>query len=129
MANNYLPNGGIPGLVAGANLASSQYKVVKFASTAGQVVVVSATTDSAIGILQNDPASGQPAIIAGPGDIGIALAGAADIAQGEFLGFNTTAQVADHTTAGRFVIGRALKASTAVNDEIPVLIQGVSGYN
>lgn len=118
----------ILGLLAGADLSAAQYKVVKFASTAGEVVAVNATTDSAIGILQNDPADGEPASIAGPGSIAKAIAGAADIAQGEFLGFNTTGQVVDHTTAGRWVIARALRASTAVGDYIEVLVQGVNGY-
>jgi hypothetical protein len=119
----------IPGLVAGGNLASSQYKVVKFASTANAVVAVTATTSLAIGILQNDPASGEPAIVAGPGSIATALAGATDIAVGELLGFNSTGQVADHTTDGRYMLCQALQASTALNDEIKVFVIGLFGYS
>ena len=129
MAYNHLQSGGLPGLVAGANLAAAQYKVVKFASTAGQVIVVTATTSLAVGILQNDPASGQPAVIAGPGDVAIALAGASDIAQGELLGFDTSGRVVDHTTDGRFMIAQALAASAGFNDEIPVLVIGLFGYS
>lgn len=120
---------GIPGLVAGGDLSAAQYKVVKFASTAKAVIAVAATTDLAIGILQNDPTSGQEALVAKPGEIAIALAGAADIAAGELLGFNSTGQVADHTTDGRLVIAQALEASTAVNDEISVLLTGLFGYS
>ncbi len=119
----------IPGLLAGADLSSSQYKVVKFASTAGEVIAVDATTDVALSILQNDPADGEPALLAGPGDIAIALAGANDIAQGDLLGFNSTAQVVDHTTDGRLVIAQALEASSAVNDQIRVLVLGTYGYS
>lgn len=129
MAFNHLPNGGIPGLAAGGNLASAQYKVVKFASTAGQVIVVTATTSVAVGILQNDPTVGQAALVAGPGDVAIALAGAADIAQGELLGFDTSGRVVDHATDGRFMIAQALAASTGFNDEIPVLVIGLYGYS
>lgn len=118
----------IPGLVAGESLAAHQYKVVKFASTAGQVLKVTATTSIAIGIVQNDPASGEPALIAGPGSLAIAVAGANDIAKGELLGFNTTGQVVDHTTAGRWVIAQAMEVSTAVGDYIQVLVHGLNGY-
>jgi len=118
----------IPGLVAGADLSSSQYKVVKFASTAGQVKLVAGTGGTAIGILQNDPASGEPALIAGPGSVATALAGPTDIAIGELLGFDTTARVADHTTDNRRIIAQALEASTAANDEIQVLVLGLSRY-
>lgn len=119
----------LPGLVAGVTLATSQYKVVKFASTANAVIAVAATTDKAIGILQNDPAAGEAAIVAGPGSIATALAGATDIAVGELLGFNSTGQVADHTTDGRFMLCQALEASTALNDEIKVSVIGLFGYS
>lgn len=119
----------INGLLAGADLSSSQYKVVKFASTAGEVIAVSATTDTAIGILQNDPADGQAAEIAGPGSVALALAGTSDLAVGELVGFNTTGQVVDHTTDGRFMIGQALTASTAVGDIVRVSVIGLYGYS
>lgn len=117
------------GLVAGSTFAAGQYKVVKFASTAGAVVPVTATTDLAIGIIQNDPTTGQEASVAGPGSIATALAGAADIAAGELLGFNSSAQVVDHTTDGRYMLCQALEASTAVGDEIKVSIIGLFGYS
>lgn len=127
MASSVLTNF-IPGMLAGSSFASAQYKVVKFASTAGQVVPVTATTDNGIGIIQNDPATGQEALIAGPGSVAKAIAGASDIAAGELLGFNTTGQVADHTTAGRWTIAMALQASTAVGDYISVLVLPRQGY-
>jgi hypothetical protein len=115
----------IPGLRASGTL--TQYATVKFASTAGRVVAVNATTDRAIGILQNDPTDGEPAEIAALG-VAIGLAGATDLAVGDLLGFNSSAQVADHTTDGRFLIGVALQASTAVNDEVKVLLTGLNSY-
>ena|SRR3990167_1028225 len=113
----------IPGLVAGSDLSSHQYKVIKFASTAGAVVPVTASTNVALGILQNDPTSGQPALIAGPGDIAIAIAGQADLAAGELLGYNSTGQV-DDTLNDK--IAQALQASTAVGDYVQVLVLGLS---
>jgi hypothetical protein len=53
-----------PGLLAGADLSSSQYYVVKLASTAGEVVAASAVSDMQIGLLQNDPADGEVAEVA-----------------------------------------------------------------
>lgn|SRR5690554_1817722 len=119
----------LPGLVAGADLSNAQYQVVKFASTAGAVVSVSATTDPAIGILQNDPTAGQPASIAGPGSVATALAGANDIAAGDLLGFNSSGQVVDHTTDGRYHIAQALDGSSAVGDEIRVVVIGLNGHS
>jgi len=118
----------LPGLVAGASLASHQYKAVKFASTAGAVIPVTATTSLAIGFVQNDPTLGQPAQVAGPGSIAIALAGVNDLAAGELVGYNSTGQVVDHTTAGRFIIGQALTASTAVGDQVQVAVGVINGY-
>ena len=123
MATSVLRNM-IPGLVAGADLSTHQYKVVKFASTAGQVIRVTASTDVALGILQNDPTSGQPALIAGPGDIAIGIAGASNLAQGNLLGYNTSAQLI--TAAATDKIAQALEASTAVGDYIKVLVLGLS---
>ena len=49
-------------LTAAADLSSKQYHFVKLAS-ATTVNVCTATTDRAIGILQNNPTSGQQAIV------------------------------------------------------------------
>lgn len=112
-----------PGLTAGVSLASAQYKVVKWASTTNAVISAAATTDIAVGILQNNPAAGEAALVAYDG-ICVAIAGANNIAAGNNLGFNTTGQVAAHTTETRQSIGRALDASTAVGDYIRVALYG-----
>lgn len=115
----------IPGLAASGTL--TQFSAVKFASTAGRVVAVNATTDRAIGLIQNDPTNGEAAEIAGLG-VAIGRAGANDIAVGDLLGFNSSGQVVDHTTDGRFIFAMALQASTAVNDEVKVLLTGLNSY-
>src|SRR3990167_524157 len=103
----------IPGITAGLTLAAHQYKVVKWASTANAVVVVTATTSEAIGVVLNDPAAGEIALVADDGIVPC-IAGASDLAAGENVGYNTTGQVADHTTDNRRSIGKVLEASTAV---------------
>lgn len=49
--------------IAAADLSAKQYYFVKFNTTEGQVDVCSGTTDIAIGVLQNNPASGKAAIV------------------------------------------------------------------
>lgn len=115
-----------------ASAALNQYGVVKHASTAGEVIAVAATTDFAIGIVQNDPAAGEPALVAALGEA-IAIAGTSNLAVGELVGFayNSTAnlgRVVDHTTDNRRIIGVAMEASTAIGDEVRVLLTGLSRY-
>lgn len=117
----------VPGLLAASSMASNQWKVVKFASTAGQFTLVNATTDLAIGILEDTPAAGQPGLICAQG-VTKAIAGVNDLAVSEVLGYNTTAQVADHTTDNRRSLGIALEASTAVGDIVKVLLTGRARY-
>lgn len=113
------------GLVAGTGI--TQFSVVKHASTAGQVLPVAATTDFAIGVCQNDPATGEAALVAAHGEA-IALAGTSNLAAGELVGFNSTARVVDHTTDNRRIIGQAMQASTAIGDEVRILLNGLSRY-
>lgn len=117
----YLP---ITGLIASGTL--TQYKPVKFASTAGRAVNVNATTDRAIGVLQNDPTDGQPCDIAGLGEC-IARAAVNDLAAGDLLGYNSSG-VADHTTDGRFIFATALQPSTGVGDEVKIFLTGLNSY-
>jgi len=120
--------GTIPGVVAGADYSSSgQYKAVKFDSTAGEIKVVSATTDPAIGILQDNPKSGQSALVANLG-ISKALAGtSASWVAGGPVGWNSTGQVVPVTaSATRRHFGVYLKheASVAINQLISVSLVG-----
>ena len=123
MATSKQFNNQIVGLLAGADLSSAQYKPVKFASTAGEVIAataqISTAGSNAISIVQNDPADGEPALLPGIGDTCKAVAGANDIAQGEYLTANSSGVV---DAASGFVFARALEASSAVGDYIRVQI-------
>lgn len=118
----------IPGLVAGEDLSSGQYKAVKHASTAGQVLACAATTDAAIGILQNDPASGEAANVAGVGSVAKAVAGTSTVSAGNLLGYNSTGQLENHTTDGRYIFAQAQEDAAASGDIIQVTVQGLSSY-
>ncbi len=63
MTDNFVD---LPGLEASGNIATSQYRAVKFATSAFQVAAITnGNTERPIGILQNDPnAAGEPAVVA-----------------------------------------------------------------
>lgn len=112
----------IAGLTAGADLSAKQYLAVKFASTANAVIVCSATSDAAIGVLQGNPKSGEAALVAYDG-IAIGLAGTSNLAVGSQVGFDTTSRIVARTTAGRR-LGRNLDAPSAIGDYIRVALFG-----
>lgn len=114
----------LPGLVATSSLAAKQYTPVKLASTAGQVIAATATTDLIIGILQNDPAAGEAAEVAALG-IAKAVAGTSTVTKGAALSANSTGVIG--AVAGK-VIGIALEAPTAKGDIIQVLVTGLRVY-
>ena len=111
----------IPGLLAGASLASNQFYVVKMASTAGEVVAVNATTDAAFGILLNDPADGEAAQIAISGSVKAKAGGT--ITAGAYLGFDSTARVVARTGDNSQIIGFAPWAASA-NDLVNIILYG-----
>jgi len=110
----------IPGLVAGQDLANYQYYVVKFASTANAVIICSAATDSVLGILCNDPAATEEALVQCNG-VAKALA-EASVTAGEWLAPSSTGRVKTTTTSNDDIIGKALDASSAAGDLIRVLL-------
>jgi hypothetical protein len=111
----------VTGLLAGADLSAKQYKPVKLASTAGEVVAATAVTDMAIGILQNDPADGEVASIAGVGSVSLVVAGTSVLAAGDFCTCNTTG-VTKTTTDNTAIVGRALTAAAASGDLITIQV-------
>ena len=113
----------IPGLLAGADLSAKQWHPVKLASTANEVVSAIDTTDILIGILQNDPADGEPAMVAA-GGISRAIAGLTDIAIGDILSANSSGvmDTSGGTDNDEFMVGIAIEASAAVGDHIQILV-------
>ena len=114
----------IPGVVATGDLSSYQYYVVKHASTAGACkVATTAATDTLMGILQNDPTSGQAAEVAYTG-IAYALA-EASVTAGSAVTTSSTGRVKTTTTDLDQIVGFALAASSSAGDKIPVqLLRG-----
>jgi predicted RecA/RadA family phage recombinase len=110
----------IPGLVASGTLATSQYKIVKPASTAGGVIVGAAATDSILGVLQNDAGDGEAALIASAGVCRVLAE--ASVAAGDHVACSTTGRAKTTTTGNDHVLGVAVEASGAAGEYITVIL-------
>ena len=112
----------IPGLTVNSDLSSWQYKPVKFGSTADTVIAVSASTDTAVGVLFDAPdAAGMPATVIYAG-ITPMIAGTSAITAGQLVGFDSTGRI-DPAHAAK--IGRALEDAGAIGDHVQVMLTGL----
>ena len=113
-------------LVAGADLSAAQYKFVKM-SADNTCVLCSAATDAPIGVLQNDPASGEEASVLVIG--GTKLVAGAAIAAGVKIGTSSTGK-ADAKVAGtdttEYTVGAVLQPSGADADILTAVINCAS---
>lgn len=100
-------------LTAGADLSAKQYFFVKL-NGSGNAVVCSGATDVPVGVLQNNPTSGQTAEVVVIGVTKISSDAALSI--GDFIGTSGDGQ-ADAKTNGtdttEYVVGRMLVATGA----------------
>jgi hypothetical protein len=113
--------------VAGADLSSLQYTFVK-QNSSGQVIAVAAATDIPIGVLQNNPTSGQEAEVLVLG--GSTLKAGATITLGtHFVLGTTSAGAATPLTPGtdttKYVLGVPL-ATAASGDIMSAIIDCTS---
>lgn len=103
----------LPGLVAGADLSAKQFYFVKL-SAAFTVVACSAVTDIPIGVLQNDPTSGQEASVC---VFGLTKVNSdAALAVGDVIGTAADGQAAAYaagTDTTKYLCGQVVQASTA----------------
>ena len=102
--------------VAGADLSAKQYYMIKL-SADDTVVICAAATDVPVGILQNEPASGEVAevLIGGKGK----CVASAAIAAGALIGTDASGK-ADAKVPGtdttNYIVGQVTKASAADGD-------------
>lgn len=108
--------------VAGGDLSSAQYKFVKLDSS-GDVVVAAATTDRPIGVLQNDPASGEIAEVTIVGGTKVVAGGSASVGNPVFTSASATAVTATIGSAAStfYVVGTFLEDASA-NEIVPAVI-------
>jgi hypothetical protein len=120
----------LPGLTAGEAL--TQFHVGRISKdTAGKVYLSDKLDTTTVatqihGVIQNAPASGEEVEFAVDGVTKIKIA-STDVAIGDWLSVNSTAQALATTTANRGVIARALEAATGTNDIISALLVGPGG--
>lgn len=110
---------------AGADLSSKQYHLVKL-NASGQIVLAEAG-DKAIGVLVDNPGSGETGTVAVAG-ITKVVAGAA-VAAGAYLSSDANAQAitatdtnVDGSTTGTHIIGQALSAASGANEFVTVVL-------
>ena len=124
----------IPGLVANQDLTTAQYLVMQMAGTTGTPFCINEstlTTQLPIGILQNDPTTGEAAEVLGIGEVGRGHIAAA-VTPGDALGNDTEGRLitvsTGSTNAGayRFICATALGSGQAAGEIISIL--AVSPY-
>ena len=126
MAGNTGEHLRIPGLVAGADLSTKQYHLVRLAATTAKAILVAgAATVGIVGVLQNDPKLNEAASVVCAG-LTKSVAGGA-IAPGDFLTANSTGQCVATTTANNKVVGKAVTKADAAGDQFELIV-GLSNY-
>ena len=120
------PQQRIPGLTASADLSAKQYYFVKM-SADKTVTVCAAATDIPVGVLQNDPASGEEAVVCSVGTTKVS--GDADLDFGQLIGTSADGQ-ADRKIAGtdttEYIVGQVLEGNTAAGGLITAAINCAS---
>jgi hypothetical protein len=112
----------LQGLKASASLTTKQFYFVKM-SGEGTVTVCSGATDKPIGVLQNNPASGEAALIC---CVGVTkVSGDADLGYGDLIGTSGDGQ-ADAKTPGtdttEYVVGSVLVGNGAAGGLITAVV-------
>lgn len=110
----------VTGFVATGDLSAKQYQPVKPGSTAGTVKVAVLGTDKAVGILMNDPTSGQAAEIVTVGNAKAKCAVNSTV--GGFLTANTTGYLKPASSANDRILAIALEACTVAGNIHPVFV-------
>lgn len=111
---------------AGADLSALQYTFVKLSGTG--VVAVAAATDIPIGVLLNDPESGETAAVAVSGVVKV-KASSSSVDAGDLIGTAANGRAAA-LTAGtdttKYILGHAITTASAGGDVVTVAINCAS---
>ena len=113
-------------LSAGADLSTKQYRFVKLDSS-GNAIVCAAVTDKPVGVLQNNPTSGQAAEIVVVGLTKVSTDAA--LAIGDLVGTSADGQAAAYvagTDTTKYVVGQALVTSGAADELTSIIVNCAS---
>ena len=102
---------------AGESLASAKYHIVQL-DASGNIEIGEGATDLLVGVLQNSPASGEPALYRFGGTSKVVAGGV--ITLGDWVTSKSDGRGLTTVTDGDIVIGRALETSAADGDIIEV---------
>lgn len=103
---------------AAADLDTKQYFIVRL-DTNGKAVLAAGATGLLIGVLQNEPKSGEGALVRFVGTTKVKAGGT--IAIGDYVTSDANGKAVATTTAGDVVMGRALEAAVA-DDVVEILM-------
>lgn len=103
--------------VAGEAMTTKKYYIVQL-DASGNIEVGEGATDLLVGVLQNKPAAGAPAIYRFGGTSKVVAAGV--IAIGAWVTSDANGKAVATTTDGDITVGRALQAAGADGDIIEI---------
>ena len=113
-------------LVAGADLSSKQYYLVKLNSS-GQAILCAAATDKPIGILQNSPESGEEASVLVVGGSKVVVGASSD--EGDSIGTTSAGKATPYvqgTDTTKYIVGQVILAAGADNEIATVVVNCAS---
>lgn len=125
----------LPGLIAVGDQSAKQFYWMKMSSTAGSVKAVAATTDIALGVLQNKPETTEEALVQTDGLSKVIAGTSVGWTEGIAVGWNTTGKAvpiaANTTNDNRLVGARFLSAynqttTITINQIISVQLFGAA---
>lgn len=111
----------IPGLTASADLSAKQYYLVKMSGEL-TVTVCAGVTDKPIGVLQNNPESGEAATVCA---IGVTkVSGDADLGYGDSIGTSADGQAAAYTVSDttKYIVGQVLEGNSAAGGLVTAFV-------
>lgn len=116
---------------AGASLANAQYTFVKLNGTGDQVIQCSAVTDIPVGVLQDNPASGETATVCifGLTKLVTGAAASSGLAAGQQIGTDAAGAalaITPGTDTTKYLVGRVLYASAAAAEYVSAFIDCVA---
>ena len=125
MASKMFMTSNSESFLAGGDLSDKKNTFVKYGTTLGEVVAISAAADIPCGVLMNDPTEGQTAEVAMPGG-GALLKVDSGITAGSFISTGADGKGEAATgTSGKFIgaIAEAISNSASSTDDVmPVVV-------
>jgi hypothetical protein len=113
--------------VSTGDLSAAEFVIVKISTTVDQnVVIAAAATDPIIGVLQNKPKAGEPAVVRWGGSTKVIAGGT--ITAGDCVTSDGSGHAITTTTTGNVILGRALQSAVS-GDIFEVALSGPFSFH